>query len=129
MLLLSPVARILYPFIQYYGVFFTVPLSPHNGTSLSSVGSPRYISHPSFAIFPFCRVFLSLRASRFLLRRNASRYRDVLAAGGFESLLPQGEMWNAYLQGLPLVDTCKTNKKQEAFNEEMSRQPTPCAFS
>lgn len=45
----SLVARILYSFIQYYGLFF-IELSLHGGASFSSVAFPLCISHPAFDV-------------------------------------------------------------------------------
>lgn len=82
---------------------FLCTVAPPLALSLSSLHLSPCFWHFSFVIF-----FYS--SSWILLQRNASKSRDALSAGGFKSVLPQGVMWNVYLQGLPLVGTCKTNK-------------------
>lgn len=75
------VARILYSFIQYYGLFF-IELSLHGGASFSSVA---FLCASLTLLLTF---LLFLETSRILLQRNAFRWADALVALGFKSVLP-----------------------------------------
>lgn len=112
--LLSLVARILYPFIHYYGVFFTA-FSLHGGTSFSSVALYCTSHTPHFTNF--------LSSSFILLNKLNLVAEECVYIQGFS--LPLVALNLRSLKGkcgLPVGPSCSQHlynkQKQQGVSEK-----------